>query len=212
MICCIVNSGQGSKVLTHAKQHGIRGGTIFIGAGTVKSKVLELLDIYDVRKEIVLMVGEREFSRDVLHALGKELKFHKSHHGIGFCFSLKNYIGTKHHEYNETAARQPQEGADKMYNVIFAIVDKGSAEDAVEAATMAGARGGTIINARGSGINETNMLFAMAIEPEKEVVMIVAQDEATKPICDAVREKMKIDEPGNGILFVVELTDVCGLY
>ncbi len=41
-----------------------------------------------------------------------------------------------------------------MYAAITVIVDKGKAEQVVEAAIAAGSNGGTIINARSSGIHE----------------------------------------------------------
>ena len=65
----------------------------------------------------------------------------------------------------------------------------------MDAATEAGARGGTIINARGSGIHETSKLFAMEIEPEKEIVLIISEVAQAESITSAIREKMKIDEP-----------------
>ena len=82
----------------------------------------------------------------------------------------------------------------------------------VEAANKAGSRGATIINGRGSGIQETSKLFAMDIEPEKEIVMIISQSSLTEKIVSSVREDLKIDEPGRGVIFVQEVNKACGLY
>jgi nitrogen regulatory protein PII len=100
---------------------------------------------------------------------------------------------------------------DLMYKAICTIVDRGKGEDVMDAANSAGARGGTIINARGSGIHETNMLFSMPIEPEKEMVIILSQNDLVDPIVSAIREKLKIDEPGNGIIFVQDVNKTYGL-
>ncbi len=54
-----------------------------------------------------------------------------------------------------------------MYDAIFVVVDKGKAEFVVEAANEAGAKGGTIIHARGAGEYEIEKIFSMEIEPEK---------------------------------------------
>lgn len=82
------------------------------------------------------------------------------------------------------------------------MVDKGRAEDVIDAAAAAGSQGGTIINARGSGIHETSKLFSMEIEPEKEIVLILAEKQLTEPIVNSIREKMNIEEPGNGVIFM----------
>lgn len=81
----------------------------------------------------------------------------------------------------------------------------------MDAAKKAGARGGTIINARGSGIHETEILFSMPIEPEKEVVMILSKNETVNQITSAIREELKIDEPGMGIMFVLDVNKSYGL-
>ena len=99
-----------------------------------------------------------------------------------------------------------------MYNVITVIVDKGRGDDAIEAATKAGSQGGTIINSRGSGIHETSKVFAMEIEPEKEVVIILSKNDKTSDIVGSIREELKLDKPGNGILFVQDINKTYGLY
>jgi nitrogen regulatory protein PII len=98
-----------------------------------------------------------------------------------------------------------------MYSAIFVIVDRGKAEEVVDAAKAAGARGATIMNARGSGIHETQLLFNMEIEPEKEIVLILAQKDIVEPIAASIREKMKLDEPGNGILFLLDVNKTYGI-
>jgi hypothetical protein len=51
----------------------------------------------------------------------------------------------------------------------------------------------------------------MPIEPEKEIVMILAKSDATETITDAIRDKMRIDEPGRGILFTLGVGAAYGL-
>jgi nitrogen regulatory protein PII len=97
------------------------------------------------------------------------------------------------------------------YDAIFTIVDKGLAVDVVDAAKKAGARGGTIISGRGSGIHENEVVFAMAIEPEKEIVMILTPAEITEDITNAIRTAMRIDEPNRGIIFITAVDRAIGL-
>ena len=99
-----------------------------------------------------------------------------------------------------------------MYQLIITIVSKGKAEDVIEAATEAGSKGGTIINARGSGTHETSKIFHMDIEPEKEVVMILSKENVTEKIVSSIRKKLEIDLPGKGILFVQDVNQTYGIY
>ena len=82
----------------------------------------------------------------------------------------------------------------------------------IDAAKSAGAKGATVINARGSGIHETAMLFSMPIEPEKDMVLILSEASKTQAICEAIRQACKVDEPGRGIIFVLDVDKTYGLY
>ena len=112
----------------------------------------------------------------------------------------------------KAAEREMEEGAEEaMHCLITAVVDKGKAEDVIDAATAAGSKGGTIINGRGSGIHETSRLFFMEIEPEKEIVLILSEKKDCEAIVSSISEKMEIEKPGKGIIFVQEVSKVCGL-
>ena len=50
-----------------------------------------------------------------------------------------------------------------MYQIIFTIVDRGKSSIVIEAAKNGGAKGGRIINARGSGTNIKSKLLNMDI-------------------------------------------------
>lgn len=98
-----------------------------------------------------------------------------------------------------------------MHRAVFVVVDKGKGETVMEMARAAGVRGGTIINGRGSGIHETAVFLNMEIEPEKEIVLMLTPVELTDRIVAAVREGLKIDEPGNGIIWVQSVTEAYGI-
>ena len=210
LLCVIVKLGLGSKVVHKAKENGISGGTVLLGKGTVNNKILEFLGLADVRKEVVLMISKKSIMEKALIKLDEEFKFEKPNHGIAFTTSISNIIGTRSCKENEKV----KEGdLDKiMYSSITIIVDKGRAEDVIDAATKAGSLGGTIINARGSGIHETSKVFAMEIEPEKEVVLILSKTEQTKQIVESISKEIKINEPGNGIIYVQDINKTYGLY
>ncbi|MGI6145255.1 MAG: P-II family nitrogen regulator [Clostridia bacterium] len=212
LVCVIVNFGIGSKILKTAKQCGVTGGTILLGTGTIKNRLLEFLDLYEVRKEIVLMIAEKTVADKALVELNRKFNFDKPNHGIAFSMPVKNAYGLTSFQENQLKESRGVENTMNKYNIIFTVVDRGKAESVIEAANEAGSRGGTIINARGSGIHETSKLFAMDIEPEKEVVLIISEENLTQKIASSIREKMKIDEPGNGIIFIQDVNQAYGLY
>lgn len=210
LICMIVNFGLGSKLLKSAKHHGVSGGTIVLGKGTVNSRILDFIGLSDIRKEIIYMAAKKKTAYEALEELNKEYEFNKPNHGIAFTTSICSIFGTKSIVCDY---KKDERGADNiMYHIITIIVDKGKAEDVITAATKAGSKGGTIINARGSGIHETSKLFSMDIEPEKEIVIILSEADKTDGIVSLVRDNLKIDEAGNGIIYVQDANRTYGIY
>ena len=208
LICCVVNMGDACKAMKYAGKCGIKGGTVSLGRGSIHSSLLDFLQINEVRKEIITMVVDNESAADAIKCLSEEMQFHKPHHGIAFSYSVSEYYGRKN-AFNEKS--ETEEVKNNVYKAIFVIVDKGKAEDVIDAANKAGAGGGTIINARGGSIQEVRRLFSLEIEPEKEEVFIIAKSELKDSIVESVRTHLNIDEPGNGVIFVLDLDSVCGL-
>lgn len=209
LIHVIVKFGLGSKVLKEAKKAGVSGGTLCIGKGTVSNKVLKLLSITDTRKEIVMMIANRRTTSKTLAHLNKVFHFDKPNHGIVFTTILSSLIGTNSCPVDK---EEETEEAGIMYQNIMIVIDRGRAEDVIESAQKAGSKGGTIINARGSGIHETSKLFLMNIEPEKEIVMILSKRETTEAIVKQVYDDLEIGKPGNGIIFVQDVNQTYGIY
>jgi nitrogen regulatory protein PII len=208
LYCIIVNNGLGSKVMKIAKENGVTGGTILIGKGTIHNKLLHALGIDDVRKEIVLIAAAKEVGDKALAEIYKQMNMHKPHRGIGFSLPLRQIFGSRINCQKD----QNEEDKNMNYNLIITIVEKGKAEAVIDAATSAGSRGGTIVNGRGSGIHETKKLFNIEIEPEKELVLILAKKNVTDKITSTIREELKIDDPGKGIIFILDVTQAYGLY
>jgi nitrogen regulatory protein PII len=75
----------------------------------------------------------------------------------------------------------------------------------------AGAKGGTIIHARGTGEYEIEKIFSMEIEPEKDIVLIIVKEELTEAVVNSIRDKLDIEKEGAGIIFVQEVDQAYGL-
>ena len=207
VISVIVNHGMARKVIKYAKQNEVTGATIFYGMGTSNNSVLKFFELTDIRKEIVLMLVDASIVHTIMDKIDKKFKLYKPHHGIAFSIPVAQVLGASMFEkdYNTGGVNK------SMYDAIYTIVDKGNAELVIEAATAAGSKGGTIINARGSGIHETSKVFNMEIVPEKEIVLILSEHDVTENIANAIREQLKIDEPGNGIIFIQPVNKTYGL-
>lgn len=210
LIYVIASFGMGSKLLKAAKHNGVLGGTISLAKGTVHSRIWDYIGLTDVRKEILYMVAEKEIAYRALDKMNEEFKFYKPNHGIAFTTSITSAAGTRNNQCDRIYRERGEEKS--MYQLITIIVEKGKAEDVVAAAEKSGSKGGTIINGRGSGIHETSKLFAMDIEPEKEIVIILSEVNQTDAIVSSIIKDLNIDQPGKGIIYVQDVNKTYGIY
>lgn len=207
----IVEREKGSMVLKHAKQNGALGGSILLGRGTVNSTLLHLLELADNRKAVVWILAGAQSAINILSKTADKFDFDKANKGIAFSVPISNLFGTKNSIGVGTHCHIQEEDLMTSHQAIIAIIEKGQAERVVEAARRAGAYGATIINARGSGIHEEFKLFAIEIEPEKEIVLMVVKSEQVDKICKQIIKETQINEPGKGVLFTQPINHTYGL-
>lgn len=97
------------------------------------------------------------------------------------------------------------------YELILCIVNAGFAETVMDAAYAYGARGGTVIQARGTANKEAEKYFRITIQPEKEILMLVVPAQIKDDILHALYRSVGLNSPGHGIAFSVPVDNVLGL-
>ena len=97
------------------------------------------------------------------------------------------------------------------HEVIFAIVNSGYAEEAMEAAKEQGARGGTILNARGVAREDAAAFFGITIHADKEILMMVVEKSIRDAVLNALYKQMGMAKKAQGIVFSLPVSDVAGL-
>ena len=96
------------------------------------------------------------------------------------------------------------------FEVIYAILNNGFADQAMLAAREAGAKGGTILRARGSSNIGVDKKYGITITPEKEVLIILVRLDIKDAVMDAIY-KVGVEEMNKGIVFSLPVTSTVGL-
>ena len=99
----------------------------------------------------------------------------------------------------------------KGFKCILAIVNNGFSEVAMDAAKACGAKGGTVLHGRGTISKEAEKFFNISIQPEKEIVMILAQIDLVDGILKALYEAIGSNTPAQGIAFALPVDEVAGI-
>lgn len=97
------------------------------------------------------------------------------------------------------------------YELVVCIVNAGFSETVMSAAKEQGARGGTVIHARGTAAKEAEEIFHITIQPDKEIVLIVVPQKIRDNVLHAVYQQAGLKTAGQGISFSMPVTNTVGL-
>lgn len=100
---------------------------------------------------------------------------------------------------------------ENKFELLLVLVNSGFADTVMDSAREQGARGGTIIHARGTGTKEMEAKYGVVITPDKEMVMILVNAAIKDAVMAAVNKACGLATDGQGIAFSLPVDDVVGL-
>ena len=124
---------------------------------------------------------------------------------VGGMSSLKYFAGEVEIEKKEESNKMESKSV-----LIITVVDKGNTDMVMDAARSAGAGGGTVIKAKGTGA-ELAKFFGVSISEEKEMIYVVASRENRDAIMRAVMEKAGRNTDAHGVIFTLPVDSVVGI-
>lgn len=98
-----------------------------------------------------------------------------------------------------------------QHNVIMIVANQGFSAEVMDAAKSAGATGGTVIHATGSGLENMETFFGLKLKPEKELILILAAKELKHAIMKAVFDQNGPGTDADAMLFSLPVDRVAGL-
>ncbi len=90
---------------------------------------------------------------------------------------------------------------DTKYELVICIVNAGYSQNVMEAARAAGARGGTVLRARGTANPEAEEFFNITIQPDKEVLVILIPADIKDEVIRAIYKEAGLAQEAQGIAF-----------
>ena len=94
------------------------------------------------------------------------------------------------------------------FSLIITIVNRGFADEVMDAARVRGATGGTIIHGKGStGSKELEQFYNIILQEEKEAILIVASKEKRNDIMDGILHAANLSSEAHGVTFSLPVED-----
>lgn len=212
LLIFIVNEHESTQLMIDARQRGVTGGTIIPAEGTLKSGLLRKLGLNSAHREICLILTPAATATKVLDQIAREKKMHKKHHGIGARLPLTNVLGLSNRQEERTPLEPIERENQSMYQAIFTVVERGTAEEVMTVAEGCGATGGTIIRGRGASSKDITTVFHMEIEPEKDILFIISDADQSPAIMEGIANHLNIEQENSGVMFTLNISELRGIY
>ena len=97
------------------------------------------------------------------------------------------------------------------YELIFVVANEGYSDMIMDAARGAGAGGGTVIKAKGTGAEYTEKFFGFSIASEKEIHLLFTPAQGRNAIMKAIMEQAGLESKAQSIVFSLPVSHALGL-
>lgn len=215
LMTTIVDRNQVRKYLHLYEEEGLQIMLVTLGDGTASGDVLDYLGLEATEKAVIFSVLTDENFYKTKKSLQKKLQIDAPGGGIAFIVPFSSIGGKKALQFFTVGQdfQKEEESAlkDTTCELVIVIANQGYIEMVMDAARGAGAYGGTVIHAKGTGMEQAEKFMGVSLAAEKEMIFIVAKKEQKNDIMKAVMEQAGLDTKAKSIVFSLPVTDTAGL-
>ena len=202
-------------VLSLYQEAGMRINIVTLGHGTAANETMNLLGLDGSEKAVCFSPVTASVWKEARGALRKRLRIDVPGVGIAFTVPFSSIAGKRELAFLsagqgfEKGEEQEMKGTDRELLVV--ISNQGYSETVMDAARSVGAAGGTVIHARGTGMETAERFFGVTLASEKDVIFIVTKTARKNDIMQAIVKEAGMDSPAKAIVFSLPVTDTAGL-
>ena len=188
-----------------------------LGKGTANSEMLDYLGLSNIEKGVVVTICEKKEIPKIYDKLQSELGFGKKGVGVAFTVPIGSmpksslvYLENRVSSKTKKGKGSVEKDMKYKYQLIMAICNNGHSGDVVDTVRNLGARGATILHARGSASEEMKTFLNIKIHPEKEIIMIVSSNEKKDELLKAIANNHGLGTDAGSVCFSLPVEDGIG--
>jgi nitrogen regulatory protein PII len=216
----VVNEGQDTAIMKIFLDNGASACFSCHGRGTSSNDFYDVFGFANSRKHVVISLIKDTSWPNIKKDLRGRFAISEWSKGLAILVAIDSVCGVSSYRFlTNTRTLEEGKGVKVMepiekkdnYQVVMAIVNDGFTDLVMDAAKKAGARGGTVLTARGTGNKDIEKFFGVVITPEKQIVMILVPQEIKDNVIASIYKEVGINTKGHGIAFSFPASDVVGI-
>ena len=180
--------------------------------GTATSEHLAIYGLDATEKCVIAAVGSAQEADSLIRSAKRKLFIDIPGNGVMLTVPLKSVAGGRTLAYLTNDLKTG--GTPHMefnHELIVVILNEGYADLVMDAARAAGAGGGTVLHAKGTGSKRGEKFFGVSLADEKDMVYIIAYADEKTAIMRAINENAGPGTKAGAICFSLPVSSVAGL-
>ena len=215
MLMTVTKRSVGRRLLACYGEIGLLCTLCTLAKGTATSETLDYFGLEVTEKMVTLTIVSDETWKQVKRELEDRLQIDVPGTGIAFLMPLSSVGGKKVLEFliDGQKVEKVEESVMKNtnYELIIVVANHGHSEEVLEAARAQGAGGGTVIHAKGTGLERAEKFLGVSIADEKELILIVTKTESKNAIMKSIMDHAGLESKARSVVFSIPVTDTAGL-
>ena len=211
-VIAITDHERGEAMNTLYRAAGLRGILSMPGRGTATSEHLAIYGLDATEKYVISAIGNGSEAEGLIKSAKRKLFIDIPGNGVMLTVPLKSVAGGKTLAY--LTDEQKLGGAPRMdfeHELIIVILNEGYSDFVMDAARAAGAGGGTVLHAKGTGGTRGEKFFSVSLADEKDMIYIIAHKDEKAAIMRSINEQAGPGTKAGAICFSLPISSVAGL-
>ncbi len=216
LMCTVLNRSRLPELLSLYRQEELDCNFIMLAHGTATSAVLHTFGLENAEKAVALTVTTDTVWASVKKGLERKMRIDIPGTGIAFLVPIASVGGRRELAFftdklDYTRSEEESELKGTKQELLIVIGNRGYSEQIMDAARDAGATGGTVIHANGTGMQRAEKFFGISLSSERELLLIVSATAKKNAIMQSIMKKAGLETDAKAIVFSLPVTDTAGL-
>ena len=215
LMMTITKRSMGRRMLAFYERNNLSAIFCTLANGTATNEMLDCFGLEVTEKMVMVSVVTVDTWKKVKHGLEDRFQIDVPGTGIAFLMPLSSVGGKKVLQFlvDGQMCEKVEESVmkDTKYELIVVIANHGYSELVMDAAREKGAGGGTVIHAKGTGLEKAEKFLGVSIADEKEIIYIVAKTVDKNAIMKSIMDNAGINSKAKSVVFSLPVTDTAGL-
>ena len=212
-VITILDRHRAGRFARLCKGLGLTTTLTLLGRGTAMSEHLQLYGLEASEKAVIALPAGPAETKALFREARRQLYIDIPGNGIMLAVPIKSVTGGRTLAYLSGGKTPEGEAPEMVFDreLLVIIVNEGYTDAVMDSARAAGARGGTVLHAKGTGQKGAQKFLGVSISGEREVVLIVAGARDKGAIMQAVAKDCGIGTAAGAVVFSLPVSAAAGI-